>query len=160
LELPNLFSVEPVLRAIQELIRAGLVPVIAHAERNIVLQKQLTAVLRWRELGCLIQITGQSLLGAFGTSAKRAAKELMQKRMVDFVASDAHDCVKRSPDLRLAYDHVSSIYGDYVAEDLFVRNPTAVLSNSALPCCAPQAHVGFQLFRSGLGLRRSIKNAG
>jgi protein-tyrosine phosphatase len=160
LELPNLVSVEPATRAIRELMRANLVPVIAHAERNMALQKQPSVALEWKKAGCLIQITGQSLLGGFGAHAKRAATEFLQQRLVDFVASDGHDCATRSPDLRLAYDHVSSHYGADIAERVFVQNPAAALSNSTLPCYGRDTHVSFRFFRSGLSLRRSIKNAG
>jgi protein-tyrosine phosphatase len=160
LELPNLFSTKPVTRAVEGLIGAGLAPVIAHAERNGVLQKDSGLALRWKELGCLIQVTGQSFIGSFGKSAMRAAEHLIDRRIADVVASDAHDRVKRSPDLRLAYDHVSLSYGTEFAERLFVGNPALVLSNCELLPVARQAHGSRRLFHSGLSFLRSIKNAG
>jgi protein-tyrosine phosphatase len=160
LELPNLFSIDTATQAIQELIRIELIPVIAHPERNMMLQRQIGAVVRWKELGCLMQITAQSLNSGFGAAAKRAAEELMKKRLVDFVASDAHDCIRRPPDLRLAYKHVASTYGAEVAEHCFMRNPAAVLSNGSLSFIAPKARIPREFFHSGLSLLRSIKNAG
>lgn len=159
LELPNLFSLQTARQAMRELIGRALVPVIAHPERNLMLQRQMGELTEWKKLGCLVQITGQSLMGGFGGSAKRAAEDLMRKRLVDFIASDAHDCVKRPPDLRRAYEHVKSAYSSDVAERCFVQNPAAVLSNSCLHSIAP-ARGASELFHSGLSFLRSIKNAG
>ena len=160
LELPDLFSTKPVTRAVQELIEAGLVPVIAHAERNRVLQKDAALARCWKELGCLIQITGQSLLGGFGTSAMRTAEQLVEKRLADVVASDAHNCVKRSPDLGPAYQHIVTRYGTEIAARLFVGNPALVLSDCEAARAARQTRGPLEFFHSGLSLLRSIKNAG
>jgi protein-tyrosine phosphatase len=159
LELPELFSTKPVTRAFEELIESGLVPVIAHAERNRMLQKDFDLLRRWKKLGCGVQITAQSMLDGFGKSARRAAGQLIDTRLADFVASDAHDCLKRSPDLRLAYNHVSSTYGAELAERLFVSNPALVLSDCELPLIERDARGSLRFFYSGLSFLRSIKNA-
>jgi len=64
----------------------------------------------WRD-GCLIQITAQSLLGVFGHGAKRFAGSLLKDDLVHFVASDAHDCVRRPPRLDEAYQLVCRGFG-------------------------------------------------
>lgn len=160
LELPDLFSTKPVTRALRELIAGGLTPVIAHAERNRVMQNDIGLTRRWKELGCRIQITGQALVGGFGTSAKRAAEQLIGNGIADFLASDAHNSGKRSPDMRAAYSHVSLSYGADFAERLFVRNPALVLSDCELCFAAQKARTPLRFFHSGLSFLRSIKNAG
>lgn len=160
LELPDLFSTKPVARALRELIEAGLVPVIAHAERNRVVQKDEALARRWKELGCLIQITGQSLVGGFGMSAKRTAEQLIEKRLADMVASDAHNSGRRSPDLRPAYHQIVSLNGTEIAARLFVGNPALVLSDCEVARTARQTRGPLEFFHSGLSLLLSIKNAG
>jgi protein-tyrosine phosphatase len=160
LELPNVFSVQTVAQTIRELIGRGLVPVIAHPERNVMVQQQMRELPAWKKMGCLMQVTGQALMGGFGGSAKRAADEMMKQRLVDFVASDAHDCHKRPPELRRAYEHVASRYGAAVAEQCFVSNPAAVLANRSLPFTSSSSRGASELFHSGLSFLRSIKNAG
>jgi protein-tyrosine phosphatase len=106
---------------------AGLVPVVTHPERNELLQRRMDEMAAWVQEGCLMQVTGHSLLGKFGKPARLAAEELMQRSMVHFIASDAHDPAYRSPALDRAYRHVSERYGERVAEILLVENPQAAL---------------------------------
>lgn len=160
LELPDSLGAEPLTRAIRELVAAGLVPVIAHAERNRTLQQAFAVAHRWKELGCLLQITGESLLGGFGTTARRAAEQLIDSGWADIVASDAHNCTERSPDLRPAYHHVLKTYGGDIANRLFVGNPSLVLCNAEVLRIVWQKRRRLQFFHSGLSLLRSIKNAG
>jgi len=42
---------------------AGLVPVVTHPERNVVLQNRIDQLGSWVENGALVQVTAQSLLG-------------------------------------------------------------------------------------------------
>ncbi len=126
-ELPDLVSVSSMRQTLRHLIRAGILPVITHPERNLSLQANLREIEGWVADGCFMQVTGQSFLGRFGPEAQRAADRLMKAGLVHFVASDAHDCIDRSPDLSQAYKHVCSRYGVRRADALFVENPTAVL---------------------------------
>jgi protein-tyrosine phosphatase len=59
----------------------GIVPIIAHPERNPVLRQKLTRVEEWVELGCLLQITAMSITGGFGVSAKTASHRLLDQRI-------------------------------------------------------------------------------
>jgi len=61
------------------MIDAGIVPIIAHPERNPVLRQDLERVERWVELGCLLQLTAMSITGAFGGSAKKASYRLLDR---------------------------------------------------------------------------------
>ncbi len=58
-----------------------------------------------------MQVTGQSLLGNFGRSAKSVAVDLMNRDLVHFIASDAHDTAHRPPVLREAYNYVEKTWG-------------------------------------------------
>jgi len=106
---------------------AGIVPVITHPERNRHLRRHPRRLARWIQRGCLIQITAQSLLGGFGERAQEAAIELMDRQLVHFIASDAHNLERRPPVLMDAYDFVLDRWGDQRADLLFVDNPWAAL---------------------------------
>lgn len=121
---------EPVLR---RMIDAGIVPIIAHPERNPVLRQNLERVERWVELGCLLQVTAMSITGAFGGSAKKASCRLLDRGLVHFVASDAHDLLGRPPRLTDARDAVIARCGEETAEILFTENPRAVIDGTPLP---------------------------
>ena len=112
--------------------RAGLTPIVTHPERNALLHSRLDQLQSWVESGTLVQVTGQSLLGVFGRSAKSVAAELMDRNLVHFIASDAHDTEHRPPVLREAYDYVEKTWGAARAETLFVTAPQAVIAGNPI----------------------------
>jgi len=109
---------------------AGMIPIITHPERNMLLQRRLDKLEAWSESGCLMQVTAQSFLGRFGKHAKAFADLLLQKGLVHIVASDAHDTQHRPPLLKEAYEYVSKECGVARAEMLFVKNPRATLTGT------------------------------
>jgi protein-tyrosine phosphatase len=131
-ELPDLIALTAVKSAINQLIGVGIVPIITHPERNRSLQPELRELERWTASGGRVQVTAQSLLGRFGSAAQRAAGSLMDGNYVHFIASDAHDCVDRTPDLSTAYNYVAAKYGAQRADALFIHNPGATLQGAPL----------------------------
>jgi protein-tyrosine phosphatase len=119
-------------KVLQGMVDAGIVPIVAHPERNPVLRQKLTRVEQWVEIGCLMQLTAMSITGGFGGSAKTASYRLLDRGLAHFVASDAHDPVNRSPRLAAARDAIQARYGDDAADILFVDNPTAVVEGAPL----------------------------
>ncbi len=119
--------------------RAGLTPIITHPERNPLLRDHHSRMNVWIHRGCLLQITGQSLLGGFGSRARSAAIDMVNAGLVHLIASDGHDLEKRPPVLRPSYAFVVDRWGEQVAHSLFVDNPRAVLEGRAL--ALPRPHV-------------------
>ena len=114
------------------LLDRGLVPILAHPERNAQLQARPDKVGAWVERGCLTQLTAGSLTGRMGRRAQAAAVELLQRGLVHFVASDAHDLVHRPPRLLDGYRIVSEMFGPALANLLLVENPRAVVENQVI----------------------------
>lgn len=117
----------------ERLLAAGMVPVITHPERNQILQYKLQDLARWVEMGCLIQVTGASLLGRFGDNAKRTAEELLARGLVHVIASDAHDIQHRPPDLRSAREWLVKHQSEEIAEALTGDIPRAIIEGSQVP---------------------------
>jgi protein-tyrosine phosphatase len=137
-EFPDVLIAPTTARDFRRLIQAGMTPIITHPERNFLLHLRVADLERWVGLGCLVQVTGQSLLGRFGREACRFARTLIGRGLVHFVASDAHDASDRTPRLDEAYREVEGHYGAACAERLFVTNPRAVVTGDPLPA-APAA---------------------
>ncbi|MGA8029336.1 MAG: CpsB/CapC family capsule biosynthesis tyrosine phosphatase [Bryobacteraceae bacterium] len=129
LEPPDYCSSQIMQQALKRLIEVNIVPIITHPERMNFLQTKFHELERLIDDGCLIQVTGQSFLGRFGPAAKASADSLLERGLVHVVASDAHDCVDRPPDLSPSYKYVASGYGPELADELFVHNPGAVVRN-------------------------------
>jgi len=75
---------------IKEMETAGYQPVLAHPERYQFMHTQFEKYRALKELGVLFQVNLNSLSGYYSEEAKQAAVRLFEKRMVDFVGSDAH----------------------------------------------------------------------
>ena len=132
-EFPDVLIAKSTPEVFAQLLQNGMTPIITHPERNYLLHKRVAELESWIDGGCLVQVTGQSLLGRFGTEARGVAQQLMKRGLVHFIASDAHDEEDRTPRLDLAYNHVASRYGRERAELLFVANPRAVIEGAPLP---------------------------
>jgi protein-tyrosine phosphatase len=81
------FTLDSQLRALRA---RGLVPVLAHPERNPEVQRAPERLERTRRAGALVQVTIDSLTGALGRRARRSAAALLELGLVDLLASDAH----------------------------------------------------------------------
>jgi len=131
-ECPDFHIGQHTEKVLQGMVDAGIVPIVAHPERNPVLRQKLTRVEEWVELGCLMQVTAMSITGGFGGSAKTASQRLLDQGLVHIVASDAHDPVNRHPNLTEARQAVVSRCGEDAAEILFTENPRAVVEGAPL----------------------------
>ena len=75
---------------------AGMIPVITHPERNSLLRQRLDEIESWVAGGATVQVTAQSVIGEFGQRAQDFCRQLLDRGLVHFVASDAHDCERRA----------------------------------------------------------------
>jgi protein-tyrosine phosphatase len=137
-ELPDLPSLPVMRNVLGRLLAVRVVPIITHPERNNPLCANLSELEGWVREGCLLQITAQSFLGRFGQTAQRVAETLMNAGSVHFVASDAHDCIDRPPNLAPAYHHVARQWGQETADALFIDHPTAVIMDEPIFVAAPK----------------------
>ena len=83
-------------RAVQEFRQAGYVPIIAHVERYMCLEKK-GRVEALKEQGALCQMNVEALQGNFFDSESRRAKKMIAKKQIDFLASDMHNLTSRPP---------------------------------------------------------------
>ena len=124
---PPDFGIPPAIgEAFYELQLVGLTPILTHPERNPTLQAEPNRLAEWLRAGVLIQVTADSLTGHKGRKAERMAHELLDRRWVHFLATDAHNTSSRPPRMRQAYELVASKCGTGYAESLCVTNPLAV----------------------------------
>jgi protein-tyrosine phosphatase len=111
----------------------GIRPIITHPERNPILQRNPERLAEWLRGSCLVQITAGSLEGRFGKGAQAIAWDLLGKKWVHFIATDAHNLDKRPPYLRAVYEAVGKKFGEATAERLCVENPRAAFENREMP---------------------------
>jgi protein-tyrosine phosphatase len=137
LELPTMHVPEYLEEMLYELSLRKLVPVIAHPERNAVLLRDHKRILRYRELGALLQITAQSVTGLFGKKIQKFAMALCKEHLVHFVASDAHNTTTRSGQLAVAYELLQGRLGpDYPV--YYQYNSLCLIQNESIQSLPPK----------------------
>jgi protein-tyrosine phosphatase len=129
-------SAEDVL---DRLAGAGMDPIVAHAERIPALSESLDRIEKWCQRGVLVQITAKSLEGGFGARAMHAGWKMLERGLVHFVASDAHDPQYRPPRLDLARELVVRKMGEDAADLLFTYNPSIVVEGRDAALVRPAA---------------------
>ena len=114
---------------LSRIIAEGYTPIIAHPERYAFVSEEGDAPMRLKSMGCLLQVNKGSLSGAFGRGARANAFRILDKRLADFVASDAHSPYMRTPRMEEAYEAVCENFSIDYAEMIFNTNPRRVIEN-------------------------------
>ena len=111
----------------------GIIPIIAHPERNIVFQNQWQKLFEQLARDCIIQVNAGSILGQFGPGARQLAFVLLRRQKAHLVCSDAHEARKRNyMVLQRAYSEVQREFGAAAADVLFFDNPHRILEGGEL----------------------------
>ena len=119
--------------AIFQLGLKGITPVLAHPERNLVLQRDIRKVQKWIEQGCIMQLNAGSVLGHFGSSTREFAFQLLEQGSIHIACSDAHNVQRRGYDvLSRGYHEISERFGSGYADLLFTTNPRQILNDGNL----------------------------
>ena len=107
--------------------RENLVPIIAHPERNPILQQSIERLKTWIAMGCVLQVTARSLSGHFGKVEQQCAWDLVREGWVYVIASDAPRHAPSSPRLDGAWRLLKQELGEDVAKKLLIDNPSLIL---------------------------------
>jgi protein-tyrosine phosphatase len=110
---------------------AGYVPILTHPERLSWIKSHYPVIQRLVHAGVWMQITAGSLAGAFGRSAKYWAERMLDEGCVHILATDAHDTVRRPPNLGQGRDLAARRVGAREAEHLVVTRPRGVIENES-----------------------------
>lgn len=115
---------------LQGILALGYIPLIAHPERYLAVNRMPQLVMPWLDMGCHLQLTGGSIMGDYGKTVQRTAAFLLQQDLVACIASDAHGLHRRSNFLLDVYDHLSVYYSKQYAQCLMYETPMAICSNA------------------------------
>jgi protein-tyrosine phosphatase len=130
MEFPEFIVPPNVEGLVFRLRNCGVTPVITHPERHLRLMHDLDALAELRSRGMMCQITAMSLTGDFGAEIRRASFAMIDRGLVDFVASDAHNADRRPPVLSGAHKEVKKHFGDKAADMIFFGNPGRILETA------------------------------
>jgi protein-tyrosine phosphatase len=138
LEFPHSHVTVGAEKLVDWLLERRIRPLIAHPERNKEVMRNPDKLRPFIEMGCLLQLTGASIIGRFGKPAERCATELIDREWAAAVATDAHNLEYRPPCLDEAYEALTRIGGHAFALELTQHLPARIVG--AEPTSAePQA---------------------
>ena len=112
----------------------GVVPVLAHPERNADVQQRPDLLVPLVAGGTLVQLTSASLDGRGGRRAQACARLLLERSLAHLVASDAH-----TPDVRAIgmRDAAAAVRDEALARWLTVDVPRSIVEREPVP---PRPH--------------------
>lgn len=117
---------------LQSILDRGYVPLIAHPERYNAVCEDPRIVMQWLDMGCHLQLTGDSIMGRHGKAVQLTSQILLRNDLVACVASDAHGLHRRSNFLQDVCDHLSVVYSRHYAKCLMYTNPMRICNNEGL----------------------------
>lgn len=106
----------------------GMVPILAHPERNPYVQSHPEILSVLVSQGAVVQLTAPSVLGAFGRPAQQTALRHLIRGDVALLASDAHYGRREKADLLAAVRRLSALLPDVAIHRLVNENATSVLA--------------------------------
>lgn len=126
LELPHSHIPPGTEKLIQWMKGNGIMPLIAHPERNRDILGNYNKASWLKGKGVLFQVTAGATVGTFGDKVKDCAYHLIENDFVDILATDAHNIHKRPPQMKEAYQAISNRYSEALAEKLCVTTPWSI----------------------------------
>ncbi len=131
-EFPPTEGVASMCKKLDALCAEGFSPIVAHPERYRHIQDSPEEVRRLKKHGAFLQLNKGSLEGTFGEAAEATALYILDARLADVFASDAHSPYVRTTPLRDVHEWLGERYSTDYANLLLRQNPKSILKNAPL----------------------------
>lgn len=118
--------------AVYQFLCEGYLPIIAHIERYQAFLKSDDFTVDVSDMGAYFQINAGSLSGDAGWRIKRFVRKMIRNGLIQFVATDAHDLMKRPAQFGNAAKWIEKKTGESSLQELIQRNPQKILENKHL----------------------------
>lgn len=128
IELPRNNDINYLEDIIEDLVDNDIVPIIAHPERYIFVNRNPRKMYGLADKGALFQLNSGSLTGDYGDTVKNTAKKLLKYNMYQFMGTDAHS-YDRYKVYNKATDMVRKICGIDTLKLITEINPNKVKNN-------------------------------
>ena len=115
-----------IFRAVKDLVFAGYIPIIAHAERYGAV-RTAGRVEELRGRGALIQLNSRSAGGKWYHDTTRWCRRLLRKEMVDLFGTDMHNIRERSPETKSAVEWMKKSLKEEYVERVLYKNGLGVI---------------------------------
>lgn len=107
---------------LDSVIGMGYSPILAHIERYACVMQQITYAEELHDMGVEIQINAVSVTGRTGRKSRDFVRDILKRRLVDYVATDSHDSRNRTPAIQDCANYICKKYDAAYAEAILYRN--------------------------------------
>ncbi len=118
-------------QAMRRLRQSGYWPIIAHAERYDCLRNEMHLE-ELKELGVYLQINFSSFAGKLWDKDIRWCRKMILDERIDFLGTDMHSAVWRSPDVRKELTWLEKKVPSSLLEKILWENPQKILLGKRL----------------------------
>ena len=120
----------PAMRqGLTRLLEAGYHVILAHLERYEVLYEDFARIEELYDMGVYFQANARPVCGKAGRLRKEFLKELLNREMLSFIATDAHDMRLRAPEMADCAAYLRKKYSADYANWLLYENPACIIEN-------------------------------
>ena len=109
-----------------ELMNMGYKVILAHPERYLVVQNDFSVVRELYEMGVLLQGNLGSMVGKYGSGAKKVIKRLVKEKMIFAFGTDTHH-TGGLEQMRSAQKKLKKYYSDSELEKVLVGNARKII---------------------------------
>lgn len=128
-EFPHSYIPIGAFNLLHDLTVSGLIPVIAHPERNGGVIMDPDILTDMVDAGALVQLTASSITGELGPDAQQCAHYLLKNNSAHFIATDSHSPSFRKPTLSKAKKVAARLIGREKAALLVKQNPLKIIDH-------------------------------
>lgn len=139
LELPSSTVPQYTKNIISSLLAEGILPIIAHPERNKAIAEKPERLERLIREGAVAQLTSGSIAGHFGSAVQKISLELVRANLVHTYGSDAHNLTTRPFLYNEGLDYLEK-KKELDAVDLFLENNERIVKNNQLVIYEPEVN--------------------
>lgn len=117
---------------IENLIKQGYIPVIAHPERYLNVQQNIGIAYKWIKKGAILQSNYGSILGNYGEDAKKAFIKLLKNKMITFLGSDCHKPLSVYINVKNSLIEIKKYANKHYIEEITELNQRKVINNEEI----------------------------
>lgn len=120
------------IEIIEEIVKNGYIPIIAHPERYPDVQKDIKFIKNLLKKGALLQANYASIDGYYGILAKKTVIKLLKSKMIQFLGSDVHDKRTIYVNIPQYIKKISKYLSENEIDELVYKNPIKVIHNEII----------------------------
>lgn len=136
-ELPMNEEPPNLLEVVYQLLENGYIPIIAHPERYLYIQKDPNKLIEFIEQGVLFQANYGSIIGQYGKEIQKTVKLLIKNNFIHFLGTDVHKSGNIYEQMENIKKTLEKIIDSKKIKELTTKNIEKVIHNEEIEINMP-----------------------